>query len=302
MVLASATVASVALIGVDRVIDSDAHLLLGFFAIVVGMTWAGRTSEASTIGAALLGVWTLLDARESAAGVLSVVLVGLLSAAVLLTLGILLTRTFRRLILEMNEAARKDSLTGLLNTGAFQEVAERERARAVRTKTPISVAFIDLDHFKRINDAYGHLVGDAVLAAFGHIISSSVRATDVAGRVGGDEFALILPDTDRFEADAILQRIQHHIALRTDIPLTTATTGYITFISPPASVEDMIRFADDLMYHAKRRNDAGGVLIGRVSGGTKAAPQPQHATIDITDSRDGQSGADTMFEGVGGHV
>jgi diguanylate cyclase (GGDEF)-like protein len=207
----------------------------------------------------------------------------LLSATVLLALGILLTRTFRKLILEMDEAARRDSLTGLLNTGAFQEVAERERARALRTGKPISVAFLDLDQFKQLNDAHGHVVGDAVLAAFGSVIQRSVRVTDIVARVGGDEFTLVFPETDQFETSAVLQRIRHRISMRTDIPMVTATMGFVTFTVPPHSVEEMVRMADELMYRAKQRHGEGGTLIGRVCGGTgQTAVQP---TIDITDDQ-----------------
>jgi diguanylate cyclase (GGDEF)-like protein len=210
-----------------------------------------------------------------------------LSATVLLTLGILLTRAFRRLILDMDEAARRDSLTGLLNTGAFQDLAERERSRADRTGKPISVAFLDLDQFKQINDAHGHVVGDAVLAAYGSIITRSVRATDIVARVGGDEFTLVFPETDQFETSAILQRIRHHISIRTDIPLTTATMGFVTFTSPPDSVEDMVRMADELMYRAKQRSREGGMLIGRVCDGS--GQTDGQLTIDITDDQPAQS-------------
>jgi len=297
IVLASATVASVALIGVDHVIDSDAHLLLGFFVIVVMMTWTGHTLDAAVTGGILLGLWSTIDPGEATS---SVVLLGLLSATVLLTLGILLTRSFRKLILEMDEAARRDSLTGLLNTRAFQDVAERERARALRTGKPISVAFLDLDQFKQINDAHGHVVGDAVLAAFGSIIQRSVRATDIVARVGGDEFTLVFPETDQFEASAVLQRIRHRISMRTDIPLVTATMGFVTFTAPPHSVEEMVRMADELMYRAKRRHVDGGVLIGRVCDSTGDAAEP--ATIDITSDQGARSSSTTaMSDGVSGH-
>jgi diguanylate cyclase (GGDEF)-like protein len=297
MVLATAAVASIALIGVDRVIDSDAHLLLGFFVIVVMMTWTGHTIDATITSGILLGLWSGIDAGEATT---SIVLLGLLSATVLLALGILLTRTFRKLILEMDEAARRDSLTGLLNTGAFQEIAERERARALRTGKPISVAFLDLDQFKQINDAHGHVVGDAVLAAFGSVIQRSVRVTDIVARVGGDEFTLVFPETDQFETSAVLQRIRHRISMRTDIPLVTATMGFVTFTAPPDSVEEMVRMADELMYRAKHRHEDGGVLIGRVCHSSGDAGKP--VMLDITAEQGAKPNSTTATpDSVSGH-
>jgi diguanylate cyclase (GGDEF)-like protein len=280
IVLVAAVVAGTALLAVDGLIESDAHVLLGFFVIVAAMTWAGRTVEAIVASQILVGARTLLDISRHTAQAPSLLLLGLLSSAVLLGIAILMTRAVRGLVFHMNETARRDSLTGLLNTRAFHEVAERERARAERNGEPISIAFLDLDQFKQINDAHGHVVGDTVLTAVGEIITASVRATDIVGRVGGDEFTLILPDTDQFEAGAVLQRIRHRFAMRTDIPFVTATTGYVTFITPPESVEKMIQTADSLMYRAKRRDD-NGILLGRVVD-REGRQGSESAIVDVT--------------------
>jgi diguanylate cyclase (GGDEF)-like protein len=284
VVVAASTAASAALLVVDGLIESDAHVLLGFFIIVTAMTWAGRTIEAIVAAEVLLAIRTLLEINRHTPQPPSLVVLGLLSGAVLLSIGIVMTRAVRGLVIQMDEAARRDSLTGLLNTRAFQEVAERERARAERNGRPISIAFLDLDRFKQINDDHGHVVGDSVLTAVGEIITSSVRATDIVGRVGGDEFTLVLPDTDQFEASAVLQRIRHRFGTRTDIPLITATTGYVTFTTPPESVEKMIQTADDLMYRAKRRDD-NGILLGKVVTGRESRAGSESMTIDVTGRR-----------------
>jgi diguanylate cyclase (GGDEF)-like protein len=282
LTIATATVAASALFIVDIALGSDAHALLGTFVIVVAMTWAGRTSEASTTAVVLLATWALLDLFDEAGASVPLVALSVVSGGVLVGIGILLTQALRGFVLAMEEATRRDSLTGLLNTRALQEVAERERVRARDTGRPISIAFLDLDGFKQINDSHGHVVGDDVLRTFGEAISTSVRTTDVVGRVGGDEFTLILPDTNPFEAAAILRRIRHRVAARTDIPLVTATAGYVTFTSPPESVEEMIHMADNLMYKGKRRGRTGA-LIGRVvdADGRMLKVPP---TIDITDA------------------
>ncbi|MDJ0952961.1 MAG: GGDEF domain-containing protein [Acidimicrobiia bacterium] len=284
LVLSLACLAAAGLFAVDSAIGSDAHVLLGAFVIVVAMTWAGRTYEATAAGMAILVVWAALDLVTGGSSSTRVLL-GVVSAAILLGIGISLTQTFRRLVLEMDEATRRDSLTGLLNTKALQVIAEQARQRAAESGEPISIAFLDLDGFKQINDLHGHVVGDNVLTVFGEVINSSVRATDIVGRVGGDEFTLILPNTDLFEAVAVLQRIRHRIALRTEIPLVTATTGYVTFTTPPDSVEEMIHIADDLMYKGKRPEAGGGRMIGRVvDGHGRLLDVSPPQTIDITDA------------------
>jgi diguanylate cyclase (GGDEF)-like protein len=281
--MAVATFAGGSLLAVDHLIHSEAHILLGFFVIVSALTWTGLTAEAVVFANLLVGFRAVLAATASDPKPPSFIMLSILSSAVLLALGILLTRSFRDLILQMDEAARRDPLTGLLNTRAFQELAERERARAARTGEPISVAFVDLDHFKQINDGHGHVVGDAVLTAFGEAIVTSVRSVDVVGRVGGDEFAIVLPDTDQFATQAVLQRVRHRIAGRTHIPLVTATVGYVTFTSPPDSVEEMLHIADDLMYKGKRRSEPGA-LIGKVVGRANLGEDHigEARTIDIT--------------------
>ncbi len=279
--IVSAIVATATLLAVDTATGSDAHMLLGAFVIVIAITWAGRTYEACAAGIAILVAWALLDLAGSAASVAAILLGGV-SGSVLLGIGVSLTRTFRRLVLEMDEATRRDSLTGLLNTRSMQNVAEQARVQAAKSGQPISIAFLDLDGFKGVNDLHGHVVGDNVLTAFGEVIRSSIRKTDIAGRVGGDEFALILPNTDLFAAAAVLQRIRHRVAVRPDIPLVTATTGYVTFTMPPPSVEEMIHVADELMYTGKKNDPGEGRMIGRVVDvdGNYLNVTP---TIDITD-------------------
>ena len=290
LVLISACLATAGLFAVDSAIGSDAHVLLGAFVIVVAMTWAGRTYEATAAGLAILVIWAVLDISVAGNVSSTRVLLGVVSAAILLGIGISLTQTFRRLVLELDEATRRDSLTGLLNTQALQVIAEQARLQAADSGEPMSIAFLDLDGFKQINDVHGHVVGDNVLTAFGEVIRTSVRATDIVGRVGGDEFTLILPDTDLFEAAAVLQRIRHRVALRTDIPLVTATTGYVTFTTPPDSVEEMIHIADDLMYKGKRRAEGASRMIGRVvDGHGRLLDVSPPQTIDITESALGEA-------------
>jgi len=127
-----------------------------------------------------------------------------------LPLTTLLQRSFRHAQL-LNDA-RADSKTGLLNAATWEREAEAEVARAVRTSSPLAVALLDLDRFKQINDTYGHLVGDEVLRGIADEMTGVLRKYDLAGRFGGEEFVMLLPQTRAVDALRIAERVRAHIA------------------------------------------------------------------------------------------
>ena len=110
------------------------------------------------------------------------------------------------------DASRIDAKTGLLNAGTWLREARLETTRAARTRTPLAVAIADIDHFKNVNDTFGHLTGDAVLAAIARALSSLLREGDLTGRFGGEEFAILLPGTDAAEARQITERVREKIS------------------------------------------------------------------------------------------
>lgn len=149
--------------------------------------------------------------------------------------------------------ARTDALTGLLNAKAFRERAEEEIARSTRTGQAVSVAFIDCDNFKTVNDTLGHLAGDHLLSTIAEQMNASVRAIDVSARMGGDEFAILLPETNRDEADRVVQRLREDLGRRMrehNWPVTFSI-GVAIYATPPESVDAMIHGADELMYEVK---------------------------------------------------
>lgn len=149
--------------------------------------------------------------------------------------------------------ARTDHLTGIFNSREFYEQLELELKRADRLVYPISLAFIDLDNFKRVNDELGHIEGDAQLRKVTAAVSGAIRKTDLFARLGGDEFALFLPNVDQANAKQVMQKIESSVAAEMQAigsPITLSV-GVITFSRPPESVIELLRKADALMYQAK---------------------------------------------------
>ena len=122
----------------------------------------------------------------------------------------LLQRSMRHV--QLLNASRIDSKTGLLNAGTWEREAASEVARAVRTRSPLALVLIDVDHFKLVNDLHGHLAGDKALRAIAHVFRIFLRDYDLAGRFGGEEFAVLLPQTSAADARQIAERVRLHIA------------------------------------------------------------------------------------------
>jgi diguanylate cyclase (GGDEF)-like protein len=157
------------------------------------------------------------------------------------------------LVHELQQQATRDAKTGLLNAGAWRQEAERELIRAERIDTPISVLMVDLDHFKALNDAYGHQAGDGALKAVADCISDALRGYDAVGRFGGEEFAALLGDADAARAEKVAARLCERIRdLRTPHGGTvTASVGVGVGRSGHHSLDDLISVADQALYVAK---------------------------------------------------
>ncbi len=149
--------------------------------------------------------------------------------------------------------ARTDYTTGIFNTRFFHILAQREIDRAARNKTPLTVAFVDVDDFKNINDKFGHTTGDRLLGIIAEAMQRHLRRTDIVGRVGGDEFAILLPEVNEDAARVVIPKM--HRRLLDEIWLNnwpvTFSIGVITFLEPPQSVDQILSVADHLMYIVK---------------------------------------------------
>jgi diguanylate cyclase (GGDEF)-like protein len=202
-----------------------------------------------------------------------------LCVAVLVTLGVavtpltillafpfvtLLQRSFRHV--QLVNASRVDTKTGLLNAGTWEREAATEVARAVRTHTSLAVALIDIDHFKAVNDSFGHLAGDRALRTVARALAIPLREYDLVGRFGGEEFALLLPQTRALDAYRIAERIRTHIGsmpitvsddagaepVRLSISIGVAALGARWDSTSGAQLTELLAAADGALYQAKR--------------------------------------------------
>lgn len=162
----------------------------------------------------------------------------------------------RELNVALAHASTHDLLTGLANRRLLSERLRGELERSLRSETSLTVAMVDIDHFKHINDAYGHDIGDRVLQAIATAMQDSVREYDLCGRWGGEEFLLLLPATDRERGQGVVERVQAAVqamafpdlqpALKVSVSIGVAS------LIPGESVDGLIKRADDALMRAKR--------------------------------------------------
>jgi diguanylate cyclase (GGDEF)-like protein len=200
-------------------------------------------------------------------GVVTTVVIGVNPVLAIFTVPtVLLARRFM-MHAQLLAKSRVDTKTGLLNASTWESEAEAEIARATRTGSPVSVALVDIDHFKMVNDTYGHLAGDVALRAVSDAIREHLRSYDVAGRFGGEEFVLLLPQADEAGALSIAERLRTHIAAMS-IPIDnaegpgrsnaagtcvqlTVSVGIAALDGTARELTDLLAAADSALYYAK---------------------------------------------------
>jgi diguanylate cyclase (GGDEF)-like protein len=158
---------------------------------------------------------------------------------------------------ETYELATTDSLTTVYNRRTFKELAEPQLSRSRRADMPVSLLMLDLDHFKRINDTYGHLGGDDVLKAFAGLVRSCLRKEDLLARYGGEEFVVLLPGAAQAQAFSLAERIREEVAARSfdangHLVRVTVSIGIASEAGDTLpSLEAMLGRADEALYRAK---------------------------------------------------
>lgn len=201
-----------------------------------------------------LGNAGLFDTAQAIA-VSQFVMIEAIAAIVLMAFGIVMLAN-EQVTLELRNIAERDPLTGVFNRRSFLTLLDKCISQSARMTSPLSIMLIDLDHFKRINDTWGHKSGDEALRHFVAIASPCIRNGDIIGRVGGEEFAILLPNTSLTEAEAAANRLRHEVAASPvehehgDIALTVSigVTHHLDGEAP----EVTLHRADNAMYMAKK--------------------------------------------------
>jgi len=170
-----------------------------------------------------------------------------------------LVATVRKINKANQELARVDYVTGAASIRYFYDLVKTEIRRSERYKRPFTFVYIDMDNFKVINDRLGHSTGDRVLRAVTESIQRQIRPSDTLGRLGGDEFGLLLPETQEEDAKKVIDRI--HTSLVNEMLKNnwtiTFSMGVVTYCQAPQSVDDMVKLADNAMYQVKNNGKNG---------------------------------------------
>ena len=256
---AALSIALLVAVGAAEIRSGFETSLLSLYVIPVALAaWAARPRTAY----ALAAVAATPPAPFSAfAGepIGGAVMWSVLSNFALLAILVLLLTTLRRRLSDEAVFAATDSLTGLLNRGSFITRLDAELARAARYGRAFTLAYVDLDNFKAVNDLEGHDAGDELLRRVADALRSSTRQTDVLGRLGGDEFAAVLPEITGGATGSVLENLRKQLirAMAKGKWPVTFSIGAVTFEAPVDTSREALRVADAAMYEVKRSGKDG---------------------------------------------
>lgn len=228
-----------------------------FYLFPIGLAawYAGRrASLVVAFVAATLGVLTTAADPGDITSLMNVVN-GLLRFVLYGAVGLVLASE-RQALRTIAHLATTDPLTGLANRRHFEELARRELARSKRDGTPVAVLYVDVDDLKHRNEVLGHEAGDGMLADFAAVARRSLRASDVLARVGGDEFAGLLPGCDADQAEATVERIRAELATAVDPPITFSAGVAVGVVTDGLGVEPILHTADLAMLESKAAGKA----------------------------------------------
>ena len=250
-----ATVFMVAITLIYFLTGSQIAISIFFLAPISIVTWGSGLKAGVVFSFLSIVGWALADYFNGLHDErLAWFLVNEILRLLLFVAGASVLAALKRLVEEHKLAARVDELTGIANRRAFYEAARSEIARANRNPGPFTVVFTDIDNFKKVNDKFGHSVGDRLLSMTASIMRQNVREIDQVARLGGDEFVILLTGTDSNGASTVMERLRNDLAemaRQNNWPISFSA-GAVTFTRPPESVDEMITKADSLMYTVKQ--------------------------------------------------
>ena len=159
----------------------------------------------------------------------------------------------KKLLIKEREYAHTDDLTGVANARFFYEQARTEIGRSAESRQPLTLAYIDIDNLRQVNDTLGHIAGDYLLHEAAQTMRSTLRSTDIISRLGGSKFAILMPGTKNDDATVIIYKVQEHLLdmVKHNRWPVTFSTGVATCDSPTYTIDELLKKAEDLMNAAK---------------------------------------------------
>jgi diguanylate cyclase (GGDEF)-like protein len=251
----------VSFIGVlDYLTGNEISLSLFYLAPIVMVTWFVDKNAGLVISFLATLSWLVaVYAAGQRYSHASIYFWNLLIRAVFYVIVTYLVAELQKARREERLAARTDFVTGAVNARYFHELLQMEVERIRRYPHPFTVVYIDIDNFKLVNDLFGHQTGDEVLHYIARELKAQLRSTDIVARVGGDEFALLLPSARQPEAQVVISKVHPHLLrmMKQRSWPVTFSMGGVSCVAPPHSAEQLIGMADELMYEVKNstKND-----------------------------------------------
>jgi diguanylate cyclase (GGDEF)-like protein len=238
---------------VDFVTGTEIRVFPLYFLPVIAVSLRLGWRAGLAVAVACAGTWLVSNRLAGARAEPGVTAVN--TGVMLLTFAMiaLLTASQKRWLERERALSRTDGLTGLRNTRGFYELAANEIARSNRYRRPLTLAYVDLDNFKNVNDRWGHGGGDEVLVTAARALRRASRTTDVVGRLGGDEFVILFPETGPTAGETAVRKLHSllHEALAKHGWLVTASIGCVSHEAPFSDVDALVREADAVMYEVK---------------------------------------------------
>jgi len=261
-------IALLAVAAMDYLAGFKLHLAVLYTLPILLLTWAAGRLFGILLSLIFCTMWGVIDISAGRflenPKMLYLEWGACLSGFLLLVFGL---SALRRMLEEAHFQSRRDSLTSLVNMGGFYQIVSAEMEVCRRYHRTLSIAYIDCDNFKSVNDKYGHHIGDDLLRVISRTMQRKLRSSDLPGRLGGDEFAIMLPETSAEACRMVVEMLQQRLLQEMvdhEWPVTFSI-GIATFTRMPSSIEDMIRQADKLMYAVK--NTSKGAIKQEVFAG-----------------------------------